>query len=160
MALHPPTRHLWVLLTTSLKTDTVWHLELHRDGHNSGPGDCHSQGRDSSTPPPALWWGQQDRQQWLPHSSVPPCWYQALTALEVPAKPSAQHLCLSPQLSFTLLLHQKPIIKPLARGQSDNTAQRCSAGRKGLQGPPFPTQHPTSIMDACQAGSASPLHYP
>lgn len=27
MALHPPDKHLWVLLRTSLKTDPVWHLE-------------------------------------------------------------------------------------------------------------------------------------
>lgn len=42
---------------------------------------------------------------------------------------SAQRPPTGPQLGFTLLLRQKPIIKPLARGQSDNTPQR-------LRGPP------------------------
>lgn len=102
-------------------------------------------------PSTSLCWGGSGHRDWLPHSSTPPGWDQAqLLGCQLTC------LCPSSQLSFTLLVHQKPVIKPLARGQSDNTAQRCSVGRKGLQGPPFPTQHPTLIIDVCQVGSASP----
>lgn len=83
-------------------------------------------------------------------------------AFRVPTTSSlAQHLQASSHLSFTLLLHQKPTIKPLAKGQSNNTPWRCSAGKKGLQGPPLSWQsHPAPTMGVCQAGSASPQHRP
>lgn len=91
---------------------------------------------------PQSWLGAGHK-DWLPHSSRPPGWDRAHTGLGMLDKPSAQPLCPSPQLSFTLLVRQKPIIKPLARGQSDNTARRCSAGRRGCRDLPFPhnTQH-------------------
>lgn len=110
--------------------------------------------RDPSTPPAALGvWGEAaslfHSQAGFGHLELLRC--QLSHQLSV---------CPSPQLSFTLSLRQKPLIKPLARGQGDNTARKCSAGRKGLQGPPFPTQDPTLSMDECQAGSASPQHHP
>lgn len=74
-------------------------------------------------------------------------------AFRVPAtSSSAQHLQASSHLSFTLLLRQKPTIKPLAKGQSDNTPWRCSAGKKGLQGPPPFLAEPPSTHHGCMPG--------
>ena len=171
--LHPPAWHPWVLLRTSLRKDPIRRLEPPRDGHNGGPGHCHplyGPPRDlRPLPAPFLsapGWAQGPAGPLGSRLQHPQAGIRTLPApaLGVPVKlSSARHPRVGPQLGFTLLLRHKPIIKPLARGQSGNTPWRCSAGRKGLQEPPFPSgasQHLAPIMGACRAGSVSPRHHP
>lgn len=95
-----------------------------------------------------------------PFSSLLPQPQAGVGALLAPAPGVLSH----PQLgihglvpSSALLLQQKPTIKPLARGRGNNTPQRCSAGRKGLQGdPPTLLSHATpSTHHGCMPGQLS-----
>jgi len=56
-----------------------------------------------------------------------------------PAKPSsAQRPRAGPQLGFTLLLRQKPVIKPLAKGQSRTHPRGAQLGGEGCRDLPLP----------------------